>query len=109
MRIKKAWLTLIDPRQTGRTHALCAAAKFIDATVVCASVQEAKRLHDAYDVETLSINQDLNGHVGPLFYDHELVRQIEAHALVLEGRVDRLVSRLAAAKRAAQGIIQLQE
>lgn len=59
-------------RQTGRTTAICKAAKDIDGTVVAASARHARMIAMEHDVKTISMNQSdqMIGMDTPFLWDH---------------------------------------
>ncbi len=65
-------------RQSGRTRAICEAAKKIGATVICANGGSAMTLRDTYGVETVCMT-DMNkieGSRGPYLFDHLAVERL---------------------------------
>lgn len=85
---KEPWLTWCDPRMTGRTHVLAEATKRLKGTLVCHSAEFAKRVHQMHGVKTATINADLRGETGVLFYDHLVVQQLEAKAFRLQQQLE---------------------
>ena len=48
-------LAMFNARRSGKTTAICKAAKEIDATVITHSEQEAQRLRETYGVKAISV------------------------------------------------------
>jgi len=63
-----AYLNMVE-RRSGKTTAICKAAKEIGATVVCHSQQEAERVNKEHRVATAYINQEFRGTRGPFLVD----------------------------------------
>ena len=63
-------------RGTGKTQALCEAAKKIGATLIVHSAEEKKRVEELYGVKAAVIRADMRGTEGPYL--------IDSHAASLE-------------------------
>lgn len=63
------WYLSACGRRTGKTTAICKAAKEIGATVIVHSVDEAKRVSREHGVKAASIQQNLRGTTGPYLID----------------------------------------
>lgn len=62
--------------RTGKTTAICKAAKEIDALVITHSAQEAKRLKKEFGVRAISFDSEMRGRSGPILVDTHAVSAI---------------------------------
>lgn len=67
------WAEYVSPRQVGKTHALCEAAKKIGATVVCISGADAKRVRKEHGVKTISLDSPDEARGKTLLFDTDAV------------------------------------
>lgn len=70
----------IGPVASGRTYAICQAARSIKATIVVNGIMQANELTDRYSVPTVvlqpSIEIMLGGQRGPFLVDHSAMLEI---------------------------------
>ena len=66
----------VGPRGSGRTHAICAAAKSINAVVIVPTLSEVTRLRSLYGTEALAIGQIMKHFQGPILFDHSAMLDI---------------------------------
>jgi len=79
------------PRQTGRTTAICEAAKKIGAWVIAANLRHAQQINHEHGVGTVAMNQRhdfLAGRSEPALWDHFAVEQLERQ---YEREIERLL------------------
>jgi len=90
-------------RCTGRTTAICKAAKEIGAIVIVHHREEARRLEREFGVKCKTINDDLRGFSGPILYDTcavSVLAQLAVNQIdKLNGRVATLEARIAELER----------
>lgn len=69
---------MIGPRQSGRTTAICQAAKALDATVVCADQSQAEYVRKTHGVKAVSVDRKTawQGSIGPFLFDHHAVERL---------------------------------
>ena len=84
-----AELAAIGPRQSGRTTAICRAAKEANGIVVCASQEQADAIADRHGVKTI-VPSKARGMTGPFFWDHYAVERIIADYADLKWRMEQL-------------------
>lgn len=86
--------------QSGKTTAICKAAKEIDAVVVCHNQQEANRVHKEHGVRTISLrHENKRGMKGPILFDTHAVS-----VLCLD--YERVISNLVETNAELQGKLQ---
>jgi len=66
----------IGPFASGRTTAICEAAKKINATVLTVTAEHARLINKQHGVSAKSITSDLIGATGPYLADHQAVLRI---------------------------------
>jgi hypothetical protein len=85
--------------RSGKTTAICAAAKSIGATVVVHSMEEAKRVEQEHGVKAVPYTREIRGTRGPYLVDTHAVsmyayeKNLEIERL--EDKADRLQTLLA--------------
>ena len=89
-------------RRSGKTYAICKAAKEIGATVVCHNLQEAKKVAKEYGVKTTSYNRTFVGTTGPYLVD---THAVSMYAGQCENRISQLINQL---NEAVEEIVTLQ-
>ena len=65
--IKYSKIFEAGPRASGRTHAICVAAKSINATVLCANAVEACHIAGHHDVTVLAVDTASARYTDPVF------------------------------------------
>ena len=66
-------LVTMNQRMAGKTHAICMAAKAIDATVICVDEKHAARIRKEYGVKAISMHVQERaraGSGGSFIWDH---------------------------------------
>ena len=84
---------MAQPRGSGKTHALCQAAKEIGALFVCHSARFARDLERKHGINAVSISEEyaVVGTRRPVLFDHLLTEQFyrDLHDLRVELRTER--------------------
>ena len=77
----------VGPYGSGRTHAICMAAKSIKAVVIAPSLADADILRDLHRVNSISIDEMSAEFKGPILFDHAAMLEICCR---YEREIDRL-------------------
>jgi hypothetical protein len=101
------------PVRSGKTTAICKAAKEINATVLVHSVGEARRVEMEHDVKARSINEEIRGSRGPYLIDTHAVSfmaiQFNRCILNLQSQLKKAEEKIAELDYRREAVVVLSE